>query len=908
MFINTKNRNKYNLPYILQEIVMNQYLASRQTKDKTECTHTRIGSPEHNVYGGSYNISDLQTFFPLYYKHVFEDGNTEHLTEKQLECGPIAIDLDFRYAEAKRMYTSDHIIDFIDILLEELHKIFNIIESFPIYVFEKPEINVLPNKIKDGIHIIVGLNLDTPAKTLLRNRLLKKMNIWEDMKLTNDWDSVLDENVFKGITAWQLYGSRKPGHDAYRLTNVYTCQKDSSEYELHSSSGESFPLKTDLYKLSIRNAEHEAPVLKDEFKQDYENAKQRKRLRVVNMDTTSSAMSGEITTPLMLNNALEKLFASLDSTEYNLHEVHLYAMCLPAIYYDDYSKWIRVGWALKNTDYRLFLSWVKFSSQSAKFTFADFNSLRKQWDSWRPSEELLTMRSIMYWARTENPEEYEKIKEKSVDLALEESIKEVFTEFDAATILYHLFKDMFVCVDLKSARWFQHLNQKWDETDSGTELRKRITSQKGLYGIFAKKLFQVGQLMNTIPPDDERYAPIKKKHSKISGIMINTLKKGGEKIMREAGHIFYVKNFLNLLDSKNHLMCFNNGIIDFSTNTFRDGLPEDYTQKCTMIPYIPLVEADPVVVGEVTEFMDQLFPDKELCEYMWDHAASVLIGKNSNQTFNIYIGSGRNGKSKFVELMSAVLGEYKATVPVSLITKQRNNIGSVSPEVANLVGIRYAVMQESSVRDEINEGPMKELTGGDMIQCRALYRAPISFIPQFKLVMPTNNLPGINGKDEGTWRRIRACEFKSEFKENPDPTSKYQFRVDKNIDDKFESWKTVFMSMLVARAFITKGNVIDCKMVLVNSERYRKDQDYLSSFTKDCIHLHPSGVLRELELYDKFSDWWKLLYGKNVPKGKDLFDYVNKVFGQNPAVSKRGTVWHGIKVVREETVDTVDFI
>ena len=73
---------------------MNTYLSSHQSKDKSECTHTRIT-------GGSYHISDLSSFYPIYVKHVFVEGNEEYLTEKQLECGPLGIDLDFRYPEAK---------------------------------------------------------------------------------------------------------------------------------------------------------------------------------------------------------------------------------------------------------------------------------------------------------------------------------------------------------------------------------------------------------------------------------------------------------------------------------------------------------------------------------------------------------------------------------------------------------------------------------------------------------------------------------------------------------------------------------------------------------------------------------------------------------------------------------------
>jgi P4 family phage/plasmid primase-like protien len=876
---------------------MNTFLASHQSKDKSECTHTRIGSPEHNVYGGSYHIPDVSSFYPAYIKHVFTDGNEEHLTEKQLECGPLGIDLDFRYTEPKRMYTSDHIVDFLDVLLEELHKVFHIHESFSIYIFEKPNINVTPSVIKDGIHIIVCLNLDTQSKTILRNRLLKKMTIWNDLNLTNDWESVLDENVFKGLTAWQLYGSRKPGHEAYKLTSIYTCEHtDNTEYEVRHSPGDSFPIQTEFHKLTIRNTLHKTPELKDEFKTEYDQLKQRKRLRIIH-----DAPAGEISTPYALNKELDKLFATLNVTEYVIQEAHHYVMCLPQPFYDDYGKWMRVGWALKNTDNRLFISWIKFSSQSAKFNFADIPSLKKLWDSSKSNEEQLTLRSIMYWARTENLVEYEKVKEKSVDMALEEAIREVCTEYDIATILYQLFKDLYICVDIKSGVWFQYTRQKWEETDSGTELRKQITSIHGLYGIFAKKLHQVGQTMNTMTPDDERFAAIKKKHTKISGIMTNMLKKSGEKIMRECCHIFYTKDFIDLLDSKNYLLCFTNGVVDFSTNTFRDGLPEDYTHKCTKIPYVPLHDVNSTVIEEVKTFMAQLFPDEELRNYMWDHSASVLIGRNSSQTFNIYIGGGRNGKSKFVELMSAVLGDYKATLPISLVTKQRVGVGSVSPEIANLKGIRYAVMQESSVHDKINEGVMKELTGGDSLQCRALYKGPISFIPQFKLVMATNNLPGMDGKDEGTWRRIRTVEFKSEFKETP-TNSKYQFKVDKNLDEKFDSWKIAFMSLLVDRAFQTKGNVVDCKMVTSHSEKYRNDQDYLSSFTKDCIHINPVGILTEKAIYEKFTEWWKLLHGKNVPKGKELFGYMDRVYINESAVSKKGTVWFGLQVLQEEEV------
>ncbi len=94
--------------------------------------------------------------------------------------------------------------------------------------------------------------------------------------------------------------------------------------------------------------------------------------------------------------------------------------------------------------------------------------------------------------------------------------------------------------------------------------------------------------------------------------------------------------------------------------------------------------------------MAKLFPQEEMRKYMWEHLASTFIGTNDNQTFNMYTGSGRNGKSKLVDLMSKTLGDYKATVPITLLTQKRNQIGSTSSEIVQLMGVRYAVMQEPS--------------------------------------------------------------------------------------------------------------------------------------------------------------------------------------------------------------------
>ena len=198
-------------------------------------------------------------------------------------------------------------------------------------------------------------------------------------------------------------------------------------------------------------------------------------------------------------------------------------------------------------------------------------------------------------------------------------------------------------------------------------------------------------------------------------------------------------------------------------------------------------------------------------------------------------------------------------------------------------------MQEPSKGDKINEGIMKEITGGDPIQARALFKESVTFIPQFKLVVCTNVLFDIATNDDGTWRRIRLCDFMSKFNdcpyENEDkfPRSNfpYQFKVDRKIDEKFNTWAPVFASLLVDLAFKTQGHVKDAQIVLAVSDKYREGQDYLTEFAKEKIVRKRDGKIKKTEILEEFKNWYIMHYGRNnIPNGKEITDYMDKQYGK----------------------------
>jgi len=880
---------------------------------------------------------EQRKFFSLYHGYVFgTKPHPEYLTEKQLETGPLAIDLDFRYADSDRHYTDHDIHAFLELTLECIENMFPIAESFPIYVFEKKDVNATSDTVtKDGIHMIIGINMDRVCKTMLRTSVLRGMpDIWESLRehLTNDDAAVLDDGVFHGTTNWQLYGSRKPNHAAYKLTSVYTCTMP-----VKGEAADGFVLRQDplhdfvsnldknLVRLSVRYDKYETPVLNDECRAEYEKLTRpapspQKRLRVVSDDTSAPIQHARIRNKKGLDSAIARLTGGdkpRDAKQNEYKEIHDYVMLLPSEFYGpgSYDKWMRAAWALRNTGFDYFPVWVKMSAKSPDFSFTDVSKMFGDWTSWDlrnlTEGKGLTSASIRYWAKNHDPVAYNRISRSSLSYRIDkivrgdsESGQEHINDYDLAQIVYHMFKDDFVCASIGKKVWYEYVGQRWAETDSGQTIRVRLSTD--VYEAFVSKLPPLREEMAQEDNTDkcERLNKYIARTLEICAILKRAPKK--ENIMREACDLFYVKNFVSLLDSKDHIICFNNGVFDFEEKVFRPGRHDDYTSKSTKIDYVPIdQQRDGAILAEINEFWEQLFPVEELRNYMKDHAASLLLGKNNNQTFNIYTGAGRNGKSKFVELMSLVLGEYKATVPVSLVTAKRNGIGSLSPEIAQLFGCRYAVMQEPSKGDRINEGVMKELTGGDPIQCRALYKDAVTFYPQFKLAVCTNNLFDIKSNDDGTWRRIRVCKFMSLFTEDPvtdDSRKPYQFKVDKWIDEKFHRWKIVFVAMLVARAMVTMGEVVDCPMVMADSEDYRQDQDCFAEFVKDCLTLTDSGSLGVEALHESFKEWWSRYQSGGAPKGKELFQYITREFGAK-GKDKR---WKGITLHMEYDDDGIE--
>lgn len=212
---------------------------------------------------------------------------------------------------------------------------------------------------------------------------------------------------------------------------------------------------------------------------------------------------------------------------------------------------------------------------------------------------------------------------------------------------------------------------------------------------------------------------------------------------------------ISVFDCEPWIFTVANGAVDVRTGTFREARREDLVTKRSPVTYDAEARAP-----AWDRCLREWFPVEDGTREVFQRFCGYLLtGSVREQKFLVIYGPGENGKSTVMRTLLQLLGDYGVTLPFEVLASgSRHSPGAASPHLVVLRGARLAVATEGeSVR--LNEALVKSLTGDDRISARALYQAPITFDPQFKLVLVTNSLPIIRGTNHAIWRRIAVVPF-----------------------------------------------------------------------------------------------------------------------------------------------------
>lgn len=860
-----------------------RFLSKYHTKKGNEYTHTSIGNPKTSLYVSDEEYGE----FMEQYRKLMVKGASLHLTEKPKDPSAFRVDMDFRFIlptpkpnPLPRIYKDFDIKRIVSRYIELLCEYLPLSsEQTYAYVMEKPNPTEYKGKLKDGIHIIFPeVLVSHNFQHFIRHRILSEATtLLEGLPLTNPFENIIDEAIIDRNN-WQMYGSSKPECETYVVTKMYHYDMDSKtlyEDELPCANEqlewvERLSMRKQAESISYR------PEKKDEIEEF---------IRVIlpsKINRRKDSLHQQI-----FGNVINLIKTTISDEELDI--ARRLVKCLNKARAENYEDWVKVGWTLRNIDYRLLENWVEFSQVSNKYVGGECEKL---WDRMRI--DTLSMGTLRYWAKKDNPTEYEKIDEDNVLSLIDRAAGTKGADYDVANVVYTMYKHQYRYTTKDIWYVFREDKHRWECSKDGLQLRKII------YQLICQKFMNRSTYWNQqsiLHPDDEERCQTK---SKACLEIAMKLKKAGfnDSIIKVCKVLFTDPKFEELLDSRPHLIGFENGVYDLRLHEFREGLPDDYISFCSSRHYIPY-NPQSTETKEIETFMSQVFTSPVIRKFVWDVFASILDGGIRHEKFYIFTGSGSNGKSKILELVQKAVGDYYCILPISLLTQKRAASNTAQSELERTKGRRFAVMQEPSEGEKLNIGLMKELSGGDTILCRGLFKEPIQFKPQFKMIMTCNELPEVPSDDGGTWRRIRVVHFDSKFTETPDPNNPKEFPLDTELGDNFDRWADTFLCMMIQHHKQNDlKNIIEPMEVRIATESYKKNNDIIGQYITERI-IQDEDTDDAIMLQAAYTDF-KIWVTQNIPKGKRVPDrmqlraYMERLYGAYPTDGKG---WRGLRYV-----------
>ena len=368
----------------------------------------------------------------------------------------------------------------------------------------------------------------------------------------------------------------------------------------------------------------------------------------------------------------------------------------------------------------------------------------------------------------------------------------------------------------------------------------------------------------------------------------------------------YLKRiFEEIIDRNPNLLCFNNGVLDLNTFSFRDGIPEDYI---TMTTNIDFHQFDPYI-HDLENFLQEILPIKAVREYLLYYLSTCLHGENEHQKFMVFTGEGGNGKSLLIKLIEESFGEYACPLDVAIVTQKRQKASTANPGILELKNKRIGIITEPDENDTLNMGIVKALTGNDKIKARALYDNDVTFRNRSKLIMLCNALPTPSSQDQGVWRRIRVVHFPFNFVENP--TEENEKKKDVTLETRILEWKNALIVLLLKyyKKLRTelKGELPEPLEVIEFTEQYREKTNLNLEFIREnivkCDDAEPMDIMT---IYQKFKSWYTNSYpGNKCPPKKELQTYIKKTYKKKFTV-KGGLVGYRFIEEGEEQVEMID--
>lgn len=289
-------------------------------------------------------------------------------------------------------------------------------------------------------------------------------------------------------------------------------------------------------------------------------------------------------------------------------------------------------------------------------------------------------------------------------------------------------------------------------------------------------------------------------------------------------------------DRDENLLVFDDCTLDYVTGERRGHLLENYCT--TKLPFKYDAQANSqcwqrflttTVAGDVQMFLQEF--------------AGYSITRLTKHEIAVWLyGPPGGGKSTFISGLESMLGAQCGVLGLSDI--ETSNFG-----LSNLPGKTLVISTEQPAHFLKSAHIVNSIISGERVTVNQKYQHPYAFAPRCKVLWAMNELPRVDDKGAGIFRRVKLVHFPAIDAAKRDPRVKEEIQQSGMA---ILNWALAGLQRLRERGRFDIPGVIESA-----TEHYKLSNDLTRLFVEEICDIDPANKIQAQNLYESYSEWCK---------------------------------------------------
>lgn len=282
------------------------------------------------------------------------------------------------------------------------------------------------------------------------------------------------------------------------------------------------------------------------------------------------------------------------------------------------------------------------------------------------------------------------------------------------------------------------------------------------------------------------------------------------------------------------------GVIDLNTGAYTEHTPGMLLTRSTGVAPAETSAG----AARWREFLREATGGNDDLEtYLQRLAGYALTGHTREHMVAFLFGDGGNGKSVFLNVLTAIMGEYAETAPMDVFVA--SSYDRHPTDLAGLAGARLVTASETQEGRRWDEAKIKLMTGGDRITARFMRQDFFRYTPRFTLLFAGNHAPQLGTVDAAIARRMHMIPF-----------TRKPARPDAELPEKLrEEYPAILRWAIEGAGIWAKVGLLVPDTITSATRDYLVSEDALGRFlTERCTEGEAMFVLTQ-QIYDEWLNW-----------------------------------------------------